>query len=241
MLVAGSGRQLGLAWAALVGTLLLAQYTDVDLWLQELLYRRDQQRWWIDSQDPWLRLWFYSGPKGALIAIGVALLAVVVAAWRGWLARHWLRPALYLLLCLGLIPALISAFKAITHIPCPSQLTLYQGQLPYRHLWEATLVGEQGRCFPAGHASGGFALMGLAFVGRQRWQRMAGALIALATGWTMGLYQMMKGAHFLSHTLVTFCLAWLMALVLARSMGNGRDLLDTAHQHHDQDVDQNIK
>lgn len=33
---------------------------------------------------------------------------------------------------------------------------------------------------------------------------------ALGLGWTMGLYQMLKGAHFFSHTLATMILAWIL-------------------------------
>ncbi|MBF0124776.1 MAG: phosphatase PAP2 family protein [Magnetococcales bacterium] len=205
---------------ALIITLLLAHYTEIDLWVQELFYLRDAGRWWVDGSDPLLRQLFYTGPKGILIAVAVVLIGVVLASWWRRLSRRWLRPSLYMVLCLALIPAVVSGLKAVTNKPCPSQLTLYsangQGQLPYRHLFEPAAATERGRCFPAGHASGGFSLLGLAFLGRQRWQRWAGASVGLAAGWVMGLYQMMKGAHFLSHTVVTLCIAWLMAVGLAR-------------------------
>lgn len=39
-----------------------------------------------------------------------------------------------------------------------------------------------------------------------------------AAGWGMGLYQMWRGEHFLSHTLCTLFAAWLMCLLLAAFM-----------------------
>ena len=40
-------------------------------------------------------------------------------------------------------------------------------------------------------------------------------MIALATGSLMGTYQMLAGNHYLSHTIVSMLLAWLVAGVLA--------------------------
>jgi hypothetical protein len=33
-------------------------------------------------------------------------------------------------------------------------------------------------------------------------------------GWAMGFYQMLKGAHFLSHTFVTMSIAWIWILFI---------------------------
>ena len=37
-------------------------------------------------------------------------------------------------------------------------------------------------------------------------------------GWTFGVYKMLIGDHFLSHTLVSMCLAWLVSLMVAASI-----------------------
>lgn len=49
----------------------------------------------------------------------------------------------------------------------------------------------------------------------RRWRRGA-ILLGLAVGWWMGGYQMLKGAHYLSHTLFTMTLAWVVMLGWSR-------------------------
>ncbi len=38
----------------------------------------------------------------------------------------------------------------------------------------------------------------------------------ILAGWLMGLYQMARGEHFLTHTLTTFFISWALILLLAR-------------------------
>ncbi len=45
-------------------------------------------------------------------------------------------------------------------------------------------------------------------------QKVAGLLSGISAGWIMGLYQMMKGAHFISHTVVKMISAWILILVI---------------------------
>lgn len=40
--------------------------------------------------------------------------------------------------------------------------------------------------------------------------------MGLSWGWAMGAYQMLKGAHYLSHILVTMLLAWIGFLLIQR-------------------------
>ena len=53
------------------------------------------------------------------------------------------------------------------------------------------------------------ALAGLATTHRGR---LRGLAIGLGAGTWMGVYQMLKGAHYLSHTLITALLMWLLFL-----------------------------
>ena len=124
-------------------------------------------------------------------------------------------PCLKIVLALALIPLTVSALKATTHVYCPASLERYGGSKPYVRIWESYPEGQKpsGRCFPAGHASGGFAFLILAFCFRETWKRVLGALCGLALGWTAGWYQMMRGEHFLSHTLATMILAWALCPV----------------------------
>lgn len=42
--------------------------------------------------------------------------------------------------------------------------------------------------------------------------------MAISIGWALGLYKMFIGDHFLSHTLVTMLLAWLMILLISQKV-----------------------
>ncbi|MBD3841537.1 MAG: phosphatase PAP2 family protein [Campylobacterales bacterium] len=65
-------------------------------------------------------------------------------------------------------------------------------------------------CWPAGHASGGFALLSLFFLFRSQKNKIKAITLALVLGWSMGIYKMMIGDHFLSHTIITMLLAWII-------------------------------
>ena len=75
---------------------------------------------------------------------------------------------------------------------------------------------RRGRGFPAGHASGGFALVALAGLAATRRSRRIALAIGLALGTMMGIYQMLKGAHYLSHTLITALFCWIVFLTYRR-------------------------
>ena len=64
--------------------------------------------------------------------------------------------------------------------------------------------------FPGGHASSGFALLVGYFIYRTTRPKRAYffLLAALILGFAMGWAQMMRGAHFLSHTLWTGWIIW---------------------------------
>jgi membrane-associated PAP2 superfamily phosphatase len=113
--------------------------------------------------------------------------------------------------------SVVSFFKSISIHGCPNDLTLYGGNLPLLGLFESLPLGIQaGHCLPAGHASGGFALMAFYFAFREVKPKFAVAmlLLALVLGFSMGWAQMMRGEHFLSHNLWTAWLVWLVLFVL---------------------------
>lgn len=214
-------RQLLVTFVLLGAVLGLFEFTSLDLLLQDQFYDRTTGHWMVDSTSPLPRFFFYTGAKGAIILFAV-LLAVFFLWPRRKLPVAWTgrkRDAGFLLLCLGVVPLVIGELKASTNIYCPYQLTRYGGTKPYIKVFDsraAAVKGDPGRCYPAGHASGGFALMGLLFVARTWRRRIMGILAGQTVGWTMALYQMFKGAHFLSHSLVTMLLAWMLILLLAK-------------------------
>ena len=69
-------------------------------------------------------------------------------------------------------------------------------------------------CFPAGHASAGYAWMALYFfflATRPQW-RWLGLAVGIVLGLLFGVVQQLRGAHFLSHDLWTAVICWSCAL-----------------------------
>ncbi len=129
----------------------------------------------------------------------------------------------FLLSCIVAAPVIAWFIKRHTGVLYPCYVDRYGGKEPYRTLLESIprVPGRRrGRGFPAAHCSGAFALMSLYFVmpGPLRW---LGLVLGLAAGWIVGLYQMFKGVHYLSHTIVTMFLVWTIVLALSRAFGFG--------------------
>ncbi len=205
------------ALAALAGAFLLFEFTSLDLAVQDHLYDFEKARWWVDAKNVRGRTLFYTGPKAVIILIGLVLLALAVgpASWRARFSfAEPARANLYVaFLTLASVPAFIGQLKAVTNVFCPSEIRTYGGDVPYVRVLECYPAGDlpnrRGRCFPAGHASGGFALLGLAGLARTKRARTISIVSALGTGGTMGCYQMAKGSHYLSHTVITALIAWI--------------------------------
>lgn len=110
----------------------------------------------------------------------------------------------------------VSALKWFSLSSCPWDLNTFGGVAQYASHWSAVADGGSGRCFPAGHASAGFAFVGGFFVFRHRAASIARRWLlgALAAGLVLGLAQQARGAHFMSHTLWTVFVCWVVALGL---------------------------
>lgn len=105
----------------------------------------------------------------------------------------------------------VSSLKSLSATSCPWDLAEFGGVARYASHWALGIVdGGGGHCFPAGHASAGFAFVGGYFVLRRRQPRAARRWLAasLAAGLILGGAQQVRGAHFMSHTLWTGWLCW---------------------------------
>lgn len=208
----------------LAGAMALFQFTDLDVRVQDHFYDFTNHRWRIDRHDSLLRVLFYTGPKIVIASVGGLLFVwlLLPVRWRPKPLRSvelpWPKARLWcFLLCLALVPITIGLMKHRSDLFCPWSIDRYGGDRPHLHFFDPLPPGypeDCGHCFPAGHASGGFALLGLACLADSRRGRWLGLLIGLTAGWTMGGYQMLKGAHFLSHTVATMLIAGVIVQAL---------------------------
>jgi membrane-associated PAP2 superfamily phosphatase len=173
--------------------------------------------WFFPPDDRGAAFWlFYRGPKIFLVvASAVSLLWL---AWRGVTKRWRSFDTRFLagLLVLGLTALLVGLIKNSTGVSCPVQETVFAGPYPHVAIWDRLFAlvpsNEHLRCWPAGHATAGFGLLGIRVLApvhaRASWRYLMPGLTA---GWVLGLYQMARGQHYFSHTIVTMAIALLLS------------------------------
>ena len=212
---------------------LLFEHSQLDIRISEIFYTNGH--WLLDKGTQPFAFIFYDLPKLLLILLAVYLLAVLIIKYRRPLPeRILLSPAAlnhnkldkfmlhlsvreisYLLIILAIVPATIGTLKGVTHVSCPNDLVMFNGELPYLNLWQNIIAATPARCFPAAHASAGFSLYGLAFLPTLHQYRYRIFEVVTVLGWTMGLYKMLFGDHFFSHTLVSMLLSLTITCALA--------------------------
>lgn len=204
----------------LIATILIFDFSGIDIWLQDYFYRFDSQQWLVDRDNEILKFIFYSGIKKLFILMVLAMLVALIFFRKSRLVKQY-RSGLLIVCLSGIaVPALIGGLKAYTNVPCPKNIYHYNGTFPY-----VTILGsypdsfrqtEKMECYPAGHAGGGFALLGLFFLFKRKKHKIVAVICVQIIGWSIGGYKMMIGDHFLSHTVVAMLLAWMTVLVVAR-------------------------
>ena len=210
-----SSRQVLWSFAALLVCLVAFELFDIDLLVQRLLFDSQTGTWLLGSEEPLMRFLLYDGFKRLLILFALLVGAALGLATFSSHCTQYRRGLRIVFFSLLLVPAIVGLGKATTNIPCPRDIAEFGGTAIHTGLWESAFstsrTDRRYRCFPAGHASGGFALLSLYFLGQTRRQRAAAITI----------YKMAIGDHFLSHTVVTMILAWLIINLLA--------MLDTSY------------
>jgi membrane-associated PAP2 superfamily phosphatase len=206
------------ALVALALLLFLFETNNWDIALQDKFYDRARAAWVVDRTEPVGRWIFYDGPKYVIGAVAFGVLGLALGPDR-WRQRFTVerRDLWVAFLTLLTVPLLIGQLKDATNVFCPRQNRRYGGDVPYVRVFESYPENDRparrGACFPAGHSSGGFALIGLLWLRRTRRWRAGAITAAMLIGWSMGVYQMLNGAHYLSHTITTMNIAIILTLV----------------------------
>ncbi|QOP45579.1 phosphatase PAP2 family protein [Sulfurimonas paralvinellae] len=218
-------RQIVLTSLILAAVILFFGITDVDLWVQDIFYNFSTHKWILDSSLQPYRFIFYDGIKKLLIAIAVLLLLTLLFFYKMRIVQEYKRGMVIVILSAIFVPVIVGTLKKETNMPCPYNEVHYSGIYPRTAVWqeypkEFTLTHKRSKCWPAGHASGGFALLSLFFLFKKKRNKIIGLGIGFVTGWSMGLYKMIIGDHFLSHTVITMILAWLIILIIAKMISS---------------------
>lgn len=190
----------------------LVEHFHWDLALADFLYRLEGGHWALKKHFLTATVVHEYGRHLVQLLVFLAV-GLIIRDWR--LGRKRQRAAgLYLFACFAITTLMVSLLRHLTHVSCPWDLLRYGGDVPYVSIFARLPPGtEAGICFPAGHASGGYAWVALYYYfrvvsPRYRWYGLAFGLIL---GLTFDIAQQLRGAHFVSHGLWTLGIAWCVA------------------------------
>ena len=143
-------------------------------------------------------------------------LALLLAIWKPFGTLKLLPTARRTQFALTTLVALlvVSYIKIHSRTSCPWDLKQFGGVATYVSHWAWGIEdGGSGRCFPAGHASAGFAFVGGYFAFRHHLPQTARRWLvgAMLVGFVFGFSQQVRGAHYMSHTLWTAWFCWTAA------------------------------
>ncbi|MEJ2682477.1 MAG: phosphatase PAP2 family protein [Gammaproteobacteria bacterium] len=188
------------------------------VFVQDYFYNFETAHWVLDKDSPIPKLVFYDGIKKLYILFVLGVLMSVLFFRRRSLFAPYKKGLLIVLFSCVAVPLFISLLKATTHVPCPKDIQHYGGVYPYVTVFstypDSFRQTKNIKCYPAGHASGGFALMSLFFLFSRKRNKIIALIFAVLVGWTIGVYKMIIGDHFFSHTFISMVLSWLLILFI---------------------------
>lgn len=167
------------------------------------------------------------GHQAARALVSIVWIALLAAAFAVHHAR--VQPGLSTALCAALLamalgPALVFLLKGVTGHQCPWSLKIYGGFAEYSAHWFVAKANA-GRCFPSGHAAGGFSLIALYFLGAAIGNpllRRVGLIAALTLGTAFSAVRVAQGAQFVSHNLWSAAIDWMAAALVFAPLLAGR-------------------
>ncbi len=202
---------------ALVGSALLMlwafRYWPLDAWIIAP-YASPQG---FALREAWITTrWAHALLKDWVLLISIGLLVMFGLSYWHEQWRRWRQPCGFLLVAMLLSSGMVGLLKSFSPHACPWDIQAYGGSDLYMPLFSSWPQAKLGKCFPAGHATTGFGLMAIYLLTRRAGFRYAYGywLAAFILGFGFGWVQMMRGAHFLSHTLWSAWWVWLVELLV---------------------------
>ncbi|MFC4654026.1 phosphatase PAP2 family protein [Rheinheimera marina] len=110
--------------------------------------------------------------------------------------------------------SVVALLKRLLPAECPWDLQQFGGDLPFIGVFAQRPADmHPTQCFPAGHASVGYAWVALYFYFLPVNAKKAriGLTTGLLLGLLLGVTQQLRGAHFFSHDLTTLWLCWVVS------------------------------
>jgi len=213
-------RQIAISTILLLFTIIFFGLSNVDISVQDNFFDSSTQKWILDRDLEPYKFIFYDGIKKLLIFFAVLMLLSLIFLRKNRTVIAYRKGLIVVVLSAIFIPVIVGGLKKVSNMPCPKNEIHYGGIYPSTKVWEhypkEFKQPSSIRCFPAGHASGGFALLSLFFLFKSKRNKILAIVGALTVGWSMGVYKMLIGDHFLSHTIITMILAWFIVLIVKK-------------------------
>lgn len=158
---------------------------------------------------------------GRLLSYAAMAFLVLLNLWPRLLPALTRRERLWWLLTTVACLVVISLIKRASLTSCPSDLAEFGGEAQARYIshWAFGVVdGGGGHCFPSGHASAAFAYLAGGWALARAYPSAARAWLVttVALGLVYGVGQMLRGAHYPSHTMWTGWICWALTVLAAR-------------------------
>lgn len=195
-------------------------YSGLDVALARLFYDPATQRWPLKEHFITAGVLHEFGKDVVVYLLSGTLLFFVASCVVSRL-RAYRKGAGYVILGAGLGPAVVAIGKATTHIYSPWDLEIFGGDKPHVRMFDSIPPGLPiGEAFPGGHSSGGFAFVALYFLLAyyRPAYRFHGLTVGLILGGVFATTQEVRGAHFLSHDLVSLAVCWCVAMGVFHAM-----------------------
>lgn len=219
-----NNKQIAITILLLVFVISFFQLTDSDIYIQSFFYNFESKTWLIDKNEPILKFFLYDGLKNLLLLFGGLIFLSLIFLRKKSFIQEYKKGLIIVLLSAIFVPLIIGSLKAISNTPCPCNIVYFNGTYPDIKVFDSYpkefIQTSKAKCWPAGHASGGFALMALFFLFKKPVNQKLALSGALIVGWSMGTYKMLLGDHFLSHTIITMLMAWLIILIIVKFVQN---------------------
>ena len=209
--------QLILALAAML-LAVYAEYSGLDLWLAHQFYDPVHQQWPLRSLFITKTL-LHDDAQSVVKVLSLLMAVLMAGSFIIGRLRPYRKPLSYLFVASVTGPLIVSLLKNVTHIQIPWQLAEFGGNMPYIRLFDPVQNGLPiGHAFPGGHSSGGFAFFSLYFLCYHYAPRyrLYGFMLPLITGLVFAMDQEVRGAHFISHDLMSLAICWSSAWFWSR-------------------------
>lgn len=184
-----------------------------DMWLAQEAYAL-QGGSWLLRHDPLADAVLHRGGRLLSLVAWLGLLVWLLVSAGTPSGQRWRRRVLYLLVSVLCSVALVTGLKRGLVVDCAWSVEGLGGTRAHLSLLAPRPAGyAPDHCFPAAHASLGYAWLALYFAGfgsrRGRWLGLA---IGLGAGLLFGVFQQLRGAHFASHDLWAAAICWAIAI-----------------------------